>query len=98
MASPSASEEPAARGISRLALTLILLLGFWLGWFAALVPSGAVGALNWVIAATSAVLLTLWYRRRARRYLRTRDAARRAQVGRVRPEENAPSDGAAGTT
>ena len=75
----------------------MLLFGYWLGRFAAFLPSGGLDPLDLVVAAVSAVLLMVWYRRRARRYLEARDAALRARAERARSEDAAPTDEAAGT-
>ncbi len=88
----------AARpGRSRLGIAIVLLFGYWLGRFAEFLPAGGLDALDLVVAAVSAVLLMVWYRRRARRYLEARDAAMRARARRVRSEDDAPTDEAGGT-
>ena len=59
--------------VTRLGLLVLLLLGFWIGRVSALAPGDGVEI---VVALISAVALALWYRRRAREYLRLRAAAR----------------------
>jgi len=57
---------------------VLLLLGYWLGRLAALVPGDIFDI---AIAVLSAVVLALWYRRRARAYMRLRaeERARRSR-------------------
>ena len=57
---------------------MLLLLGYWLGRLAALVPGDIFDI---AIAVLSAVVLALWYRRRARAYMRLRaeERARRSR-------------------
>ena len=59
--------------VTRLGLLVLLLLGFWIGRVAAIAPGDGVEI---VVALVSAVALALWYRRRAREYLRLRSGAR----------------------
>ena len=65
----------AFRGIpvTRLGLLVLLLLGFWVGRVAALVPGDGV---EFLAALVSAVALAFWYRRRAREYMRMRAESR----------------------
>ena len=78
---------PAARPfqgipVTRLGLLVLLLLGFWIGSVAAIVPGDGI---EFVVAGISAVALALWYRRRAREYMRLRTESRkRAASGRDR--------------
>ena len=51
----------------------MLLLGFWIGRVAAIVPGDGVEI---IVAGISAVALALWYRRRAREYMRLRAESR----------------------
>ena len=77
-APPSAARAAAGIPVTRLGLLVLLLLGYWLGRLAALVPGDA---LDIAIAVVSAVALALWYRRRARKYMRLRaeERARRSR-------------------
>ena len=59
--------------VTRLGLLVLLLLGFWIGRVAAIVPGDGVEIL---VAGISAVALALWYRRRAREYMRLRAESR----------------------
>ena len=52
---------------------MLLLLGFWIGRVAAIVPGDGV---ELIVAGISAVALALWYRRRAREYMRMRAESR----------------------
>jgi hypothetical protein len=72
---PPAAPAQRFRGIpvTRLGLLVLLLLGFWLGRAASLFPGDV---LDVAVAVVSAVALALWYRRRAREYMRQRAAAR----------------------
>ena len=84
-------------------LALVLLAGFWIGRFVGLLPAGGLDLVDLVVAALSAALLTVWYRRRARRYLESRGARTRARTrGATSVDEassdHAAGDGAAGTT
>lgn len=79
----TAFPQPASqivRGIlvTRLGVFVLLLLGFWIGRAAAVVPGDIV---EFAVALISAVALALWYRRRARQYMQTR-AASRGRAGR----------------
>ena len=80
---PPATPTHGGRGptgipVTRLGLLVLLLLGFWLGRLASLVPGDVFDI---AIAVISAVVLALWYRRRAREYMRLRaqERARRAR-------------------
>lgn len=77
---------------------LLLIAGYWVGRFAAVIPPGGLDAVDLVLAALSAVLLMLWYRRRARRYLRTRDTALRTQIKRAQANESSSNEEPTGTT
>ncbi len=57
---------------------MLLLLGYWLGRIAAVVPGDVFDI---AIAVVSAIVLALWYRRRAREYMRLRaeERARRSR-------------------
>ena len=78
---------------------LVLLAGFWIGRFVGFLPSGGLDVVDLVVAALSAALLTVWYRRRARRYLESRGARTRApKTVDEASSDHAASDGAAGTT
>ena len=54
----------------------LLVLGYWLGRFATLIPPDGVFVFDVLVAAGGALLLALWYRRRMRRYLVQRAAER----------------------
>ena len=62
--------------VTRLGLLVLLLLGFWIGRVAAVVPGDGV---ELVVAVVSAVALAIWYRRRAREYMQLRSANRRRE-------------------
>ena len=62
--------------VTRLGLLVLLLLGFWIGRVAAVVPGDMV---EFVVAVVSAVTLAIWYRRRAREYMQMRSANRRRE-------------------
>ena len=64
--------------VTRLGLLVLLLLGFWIGRVAAIVPGDGVEIL---VAGISAVALALWYRRRAREYMRMRAESRERRDG-----------------
>lgn len=68
----------AFRGIpvTRIGLLLLILVGFWIGRLAALLPADELRVLDVVAALASALALAIWYRRRAREYLRLRAEAR----------------------
>ena len=71
--------------VTRLGLLVLLLLGFWIGRVAAIVPGDGV---ELVVAGISAVTLALWYRRRAREYMRLRaESKQRSTSGRDRNTE-----------
>ena len=65
----------------------MLLVGYWLGRIATLVPTDALPALDITAALLCAVLFAVWYRRRAREYLATRQAAERERRASARSEE-----------
>ena len=78
---PNAPRRAAGIPVTRLGLLVLLLIGYWLGRFAAFVPSDGLRVIDVVIAVVSAVALALWYRRRAREYMRLRaeERARRSR-------------------
>ena len=80
-APPAAAAEPRAPGEpgrrSRLGIVLTLLFGYWLARVATFLPTDPLQVLDIGVALLSAVLLAVWYRRGARRYMETRQAARR---------------------
>ncbi len=65
--------------VTRLGLLVLLLLGFWIGRVAAIVPGDGV---ELIVAGISAVTLALWYRRRAREYMRLRAESKRRDSSR----------------
>lgn len=98
----AASPPVAAARRSRLGITLALLAGYWIGRVAMLMPADALPVLDIAVALLSAVLFAVWYRRRARRYLETRQAAQwRGEASGtsevVSGSGDAGEDGAAGT-
>ena len=61
---------------SRLAMLLLLSIGYWIGRFASLLPVSELRVADVVVAIGSAITLALWYRRQARRVLAARNARR----------------------
>ncbi|MYA19528.1 MAG: hypothetical protein F4Z25_04505 [Chloroflexi bacterium] len=87
-APPSAAADARPGGrTSLLFVLLVLLVGYWLGRIATLVPTDALPALDITAALLCAVLFAVWYRRRAREYLATRQAAERERRASARGEE-----------
>ena len=75
---PTAPRRAAGIPVTRLGLLVLLLIGYWLGRVATLLPGDGFDI---VIAVASAITLALWYRRRAREYMRLRagERARRSR-------------------
>ena len=74
---PTATRRAAGIPVTLLGLLVLLLLGYWLGRLAALVPGDVFDI---AIAVASAVALAIWYRRRAREYMRLRSEERRRRT------------------
>lgn len=80
---PAPPPARAFRGIpvTRAGLLLLIMIGFWIGRLATLLPDGELRVLDVAAALASALALAIWYRRRAREYLRLR-AESRERAGR----------------
>ncbi len=55
---------------------MALLFGYWLARVATFLPADPLQVLDIGVALLSAVLIAVWYRRGARRYMETRQAER----------------------
>ena len=87
-AEPRTPIEPGRR--SRLGIVLALLFGYWLARVATFLPTDPLQVLDIGVALLSAVLLAVWYRRGARRYMETRQAERQRdanEAAATTPEE-----------
>lgn len=81
---PAAAPRVASErgGPGRLGVVLLLLLGYWLARVATFLPADPLQLLDIVVALLIAVLLAVWYRRRAKRYLEARQAAEQRAAAR----------------